>query len=103
MDHAEAHERLGDLALEPERLAALDHDPAPVASALRAHLEGCDDCQLELESLRRTEGAIHDAFAGSAETGPPAPQGRRASSRARSSADISALPRKRSGATASPW
>ena len=71
MDHAEAHERLGDLALDPARLAALDRDPAPDAVELRDHLAGCADCRAELEVLLRADRAIRDAFL-SIEPGPPA-------------------------------
>ena len=72
MDHAEAHERLGDLALEPARLAALDSDPAPDAARLRAHVASCEECRTELESLRRTDAAIRDAIASSNRGGPAA-------------------------------
>ena len=72
MDHAEAHERLGDLALDPARLAALDGDPAPEAADLRAHLATCEECRAELESLRATDWAIRDAFASARDAGPPA-------------------------------
>ena len=72
MDHAEAHERLGDLALEPARLARFDHDPAPEAAALRAHVTGCDECRAELAAQRATDLAIQDAFAVGTESGPPA-------------------------------
>ena len=72
MDHAEAHERLGDLALDPARLAALDHDRAPDAVELRAHLSTCGECRAELESLRRTDRAIRDAFLSTPDSGPPA-------------------------------
>ena len=72
MDHAEAHERLGDLALDPARLAALDHDPAPESADLRTHLATCEECRAELESLRATDRAIRDAFAAAREAGPPA-------------------------------
>jgi hypothetical protein len=54
MEHAEAHERLSDLALEPRRLAALAHDPSAEAAALRAHLAGCDRCTADLASWQRT-------------------------------------------------
>jgi anti-sigma factor RsiW len=72
MDHAEAHERLGDLALDPARLAQLDTDEAPEAADLRAHLATCADCREELAALRETDRAIRDAFAAAVDTGPPA-------------------------------
>lgn len=82
MDHAEAHERLGDLALEPARLASLDHDRSPEDEALRSHLSDCETCRAELASLRRTDAALRDAIAAAADAGPPpilrAPTGLRA-------------------------
>jgi hypothetical protein len=54
MQHAEAHERLADLALEPYRLAGLEDDAAPEVRALRAHLVDCQLCAAELEGWRRT-------------------------------------------------
>ncbi len=54
MQHAEAHERLADLALEPHRLAGLEDDGAPEVRALRAHLVECQLCAAELEGWRRT-------------------------------------------------
>ena len=38
MDHAEAHERIADLALEPRRVIDLETDPTPEAQALLAHV-----------------------------------------------------------------
>jgi hypothetical protein len=54
MQHAEAQERLADLALEPGRLARLDNDPSPEAAALREHLAACRPCSDELAGWRRT-------------------------------------------------
>jgi hypothetical protein len=54
MEHAEAHERLSDLALEPRRLAALAHDASAEAVALREHLARCDRCAADLASWQRT-------------------------------------------------
>lgn len=71
MDHAEAHERLGDLALDPARLLRFDEDPAPDAAELREHLATCEECRAELVALRETDRAIRDAFAAAVETGPP--------------------------------
>jgi hypothetical protein len=71
MDHAEAHERLTDLALEPEGLAALERDPSPDAARLRGHLASCDECQAEMDSLRWTDAALRDAFAANHEEPPP--------------------------------
>jgi hypothetical protein len=72
MDHAEAHERLGDLALEPGRLAGLDHDTSPETADLRAHVGTCEECRAELASLQQTDAAIRDAFAAATEAAPPA-------------------------------
>ena len=72
MDHAEAHERLGDLALDPARLAVFDDDPAPDAANLRAHLATCEECRAELDGLRETDRAIRDAFASTVDAAPPA-------------------------------
>ena len=72
MDHAEVHERLADLALDPARLAALDDDPSPDAADLRAHLASCGECRAELESVRATDRAIRDAFASARDAGAPA-------------------------------
>jgi hypothetical protein len=54
MQHAEAVERLADLALEPGRLARLEDDPSPEARALRTHLAGCERCAADLGIWRRT-------------------------------------------------
>ncbi len=54
MQHAEAHERLADLVLEPQRLAGLEDDGSPEARALRAHVVECQLCAADLEDWRRT-------------------------------------------------
>jgi Anti-sigma-K factor rskA len=48
MDHAEAHERIADLALDPSRLAGLEKSPAAADTALREHIAGCSRCQAEV-------------------------------------------------------
>ncbi|MET1232295.1 MAG: anti-sigma factor [Candidatus Limnocylindrales bacterium] len=58
MDHAEAHERLADLALEPGRLIDLEADPTPEERALLAHAETCSTCRAELADWRRTHSAV---------------------------------------------
>jgi len=58
VEHAEAHELLSDLALEPRRLAALPGDPSPEARALRAHLADCDQCATDLAGWQRTWSEI---------------------------------------------
>jgi hypothetical protein len=64
VDHAEAHELLADLALEPRLLATFVDGNAPAAAALWGHLVGCDACRTEFDGLRRTQAAILDAMAG---------------------------------------
>src|SRR4029078_490451 len=60
MDHAEAHELLADLALEPSRVeipaAAQEHE------RLRLHLETGETCRTDLEAWRNTHQAIEDAL-----------------------------------------
>lgn len=58
MDHAEAIEKLADLALEPGRLAYLDTDPSPSGTGLRTHAAGCAACAAELAAMRRTGAAM---------------------------------------------
>ena len=58
MDHAEAHERIADLALEPGRLADLANDASLEAAALLAHVDDCQACATELDAWRRTQEAI---------------------------------------------
>ena len=54
MEHAEAHERLSDLALEPRRLAEFDEDPGSDGVALRAHVMGCEQCTTDVAGWQRT-------------------------------------------------
>ena len=63
MDHAEAHELLADLALEPGRLRALDADESPETEALRAHVAACATCAAEVAAWRRTWTAFGEARA----------------------------------------
>ncbi len=65
MQHAEAHERLSDLALDPGRLARLEGDPSPDAVALREHLSGCGRCAVDLAGWRRTWAEVGPAVRGS--------------------------------------
>jgi hypothetical protein len=58
MDHAEAHERIADLALEPRRVIDLETDPTPEAKALLAHVRTCADCGADLDAWRRTHEAV---------------------------------------------
>lgn len=61
MDHAAAHERIGDLVLEPAALATLPSSTAPEDVALRHHLADCQACAAELESWRRLQVAVGSA------------------------------------------
>jgi len=65
MDHAEAHERLADLALEPRRLVELEGDPTPEERALLAHVTTCATCRADLDAWRLTHEAVLAATAGS--------------------------------------
>lgn len=64
IDHAAAHERIADLALEPGRLAALDASPAALDLALVEHAATCDDCRAEIEAWRRTQALVALGVAG---------------------------------------
>jgi hypothetical protein len=61
MEHAEAHEQLADLALEPGRLAKLETDDDPEVMALRAHVATCERCAADLAGWRRTWAAVRIA------------------------------------------
>jgi hypothetical protein len=54
LDHAEAHERLADLALEP---GALDRLGPAATDALGAHVVTCETCRRDVEAWRRTHAA----------------------------------------------
>ncbi len=69
MRHAEAQERLSDLALEPGRLARLADDPSPEAGALRAHLAECRPCSADLAGWRRTWAQVGVALEDPGATG----------------------------------
>ena len=69
MQHAEAHERLADLALEPRALLALDRDASPGAAQLRAHVASCPTCGAEVEAWRETHGAVLEALEDAAARG----------------------------------
>ena len=71
IDHAEARERIADLALEPGALERLTSGDDPDLALVRDHVAGCADCRVEVEAWRATwagiEAATHDE-----RTGPPA-------------------------------
>ncbi|HEX4898050.1 MAG TPA: anti-sigma factor [Candidatus Limnocylindrales bacterium] len=58
LDHAEAHERLADLALEPGGMDRLG--PAPT-DALGAHVMTCETCRRDVEGWRRTHARLLEA------------------------------------------
>lgn len=64
IDHAAAHERIADLALEPGRLATLEASPDPLDRALIDHAAGCDECRAEIEAWRRTQTLVALGVAG---------------------------------------
>lgn len=55
LGHAEAHERLADLALEP---GALERLGTTAADELAAHVAACDACAHDLRAWRRTHAAL---------------------------------------------
>ena len=55
LGHAEAHERLADLALEP---GALDRLGDPGNDPLAAHVAGCEACSREVDAWRRTNARL---------------------------------------------
>jgi len=64
MDHAEAHERIADLALEPDRLADLASSSADGDQALREHIRTCSRCQAALADWRTFQRSLSAAMAG---------------------------------------
>lgn len=70
MLHAEAHERLTDLALEPARLASLETDASAGSDELRSHLAGCERCRADVAAWRRAWAGLGAARA----AGDPMPQ-----------------------------
>lgn len=55
LGHAEAHERLADLALEP---GALDRLGSPAIDPLAAHVATCSACEGEVRAWRRTHAGL---------------------------------------------
>ena len=58
LGHAEAHERLADLALEP---GALDRLGPAATDALGAHVVTCETCRRDVEAWRRTHARLLEA------------------------------------------
>jgi hypothetical protein len=63
MDHAEAHEWIADLAIEPAWLAALRSRPSDDDTRLLAHVSGCDTCRADLEAWTDVQHLLADALA----------------------------------------
>ena len=70
MEHAEAHELLADLALEPAKLRSLHADTAtpadrpdvdPALGELRRHIAACERCLADVDGWLRTWSAVGDA------------------------------------------
>jgi hypothetical protein len=55
LEHAEAHERLADLALEP---GALDRLGSPDSDPLAAHLAACEPCRRDVDAWRLTHARL---------------------------------------------
>ena len=60
MDHAEAHERIADLALEPRRLSALPGSDDPEDATLLRHVAECPRCQREVAEWRGFQSTLGD-------------------------------------------
>jgi Anti-sigma-K factor rskA len=67
MDHAEAHERIADLALEPRDLEAMLASESPDDRALAGHVAGCETCRAELDAWQ----GVHRTLAGALHTDRP--------------------------------
>jgi Anti-sigma-K factor rskA len=57
-EHAEAHERLADLALEP---GALDWLGSSGTDPLGAHVAACETCRRDVDAWRRTQARLLEA------------------------------------------
>lgn len=64
MDHAEAHERIADLALDPSQLATLETSPAADNAALRQHIATCPRCQAAVQDWRTFQASLNSALDG---------------------------------------
>jgi len=74
MDHAAAHERIVDLALEADGLARLETSTAPEDRDLLAHVRTCAACQADVAASRRLSDNLHQALGGVRETGGGQPE-----------------------------
>ena len=57
LEHADAHERLADLALEP---GALNRIGSPESDPLGAHLASCETCRRDVEAWQRTHARLEE-------------------------------------------
>lgn len=64
MDHAAAHERIIDLALDPSGLAGLASSTAADDAALREHVAACDECAAELSAWQQVQARLRESLAG---------------------------------------
>lgn len=63
MDHASAHERIADLALEAGGFERLDSSSAPDDHALMDHVRGCGACQADMTASRDLSDGLRRALA----------------------------------------
>jgi Anti-sigma-K factor rskA len=64
MDHAEAHERIADLALEPSRLAELKASVSVQDRALREHIADCPRCQAQVADWQLLQSTVATVLRG---------------------------------------
>jgi len=62
MDHAEAHERIADLALEPSALEAMLAAGSPEDRALAEHIAGCETCKAEFDAWQAVHRTMAEAL-----------------------------------------
>ena len=87
MDHAEARERLLDLAAEPARLRELPTGAGAGSPELQAHLAACASCRADLDGWQAMFAALDLALGADPVGGAPA-----TSLRELAAADSAALP-----------
>jgi anti-sigma-K factor RskA len=64
MDHAEAHERIADLGLDPGQLTNLETSSAADNAALREHISTCPRCQAAVQDWRKFQASLNSALEG---------------------------------------
>jgi len=62
VDHAAAHERIADLALEPGGLEVALASPAPENRALAEHVAGCERCLADIAAWRGVHRTLGSAL-----------------------------------------